>query len=78
MVSVILILLGLPFRQDVPVFVIPAMEAGSRRGQPMRMLAVAGASVAFVAFLASPIVVHGAIGAEMGTAVTGLKHMLGR
>jgi exosortase A len=78
MVSVILILLGLPFRQDVPVFVIPAMEAGSRRGQPMRMLTVVGASIAFVAILASPIVVHGPIGAGMGTAVTGLKHMLGR
>jgi len=78
LVSIILILLGLPFRQDVPVFAIPAMEAGSRRGQPMRMLAVAGASVAFVAILASPIVTNGPIGAGMGTAVTGLKHMLGR
>jgi exosortase A len=78
LVSVILILLGLPFRQDVPVFVIPATEPGNRRGQPARMLAVAGASVLFVAILASPIATRGPIGAGMGSAVTGLKHMLGR
>jgi exosortase A len=78
MVSVILILLGLPFRQDVPVFVIPASEPANRRGQPMRIVAVALGASAFVAILASPITVHGPVGASMDSAVTGLKHLLGR
>ena len=77
-VSIILILLGLPFRQDVPIFVIPDTEAAGRRGQPTRIAAVTAVSAAFVALLASPIVTEGAIGAAMGSAVTGFKHMLGR
>jgi len=77
-VSLILILLGLPFRQDVPIFVIPDTEPAGRRSQPIRMAAVTAVSVAFVALLASPIVTGGAIGAAMGSAVTGFKHMLGR
>jgi exosortase A len=77
-VSIILILLGLPFRQDVPVFVVPPMEPASRRGQPARMAAVAGLSVVFVVLLASPIITQGAIGAGMESAVTDLKQMLGR
>jgi len=76
-VSLILILLGLPFRQDVPIFVIPDAEPAARRGQPMRMAAVTAASVAFVALLASPIVTEGAIGTGMGTVAAGIKHMLG-
>ncbi len=77
-VSIILILLGLPFRQDVPIFIIPETEPASRRGQPMRMAAVTGVSVVFVALLASPIVTQGPVGAGMESAVAGLKHMLGR
>jgi exosortase A len=77
-VSIILILLGLPFRQDVPIFVIPETEPASRRGQPMRMAAVTAISAAFVALLASPLVTQGAIGAEMSAATGSLKHMLGR
>ena len=77
-VSIILILLGLPFRQDVPIFVIPETEAAGRRGQPMRMAAVTAISAAFVALLASPVVTEGAVGAGMNAAVGGLKHMLGR
>ena len=44
----------------------------------MRMLAVAGISFVFVAILASPIATQGPIGAGMESAVTGLKHMLGK
>jgi exosortase A len=76
-VSLILILLGLPFRQDVPIFVIPDTEPAARRGQPMRIAAVTAGSVVFVALLASPIVTEGPIGTGMGAAVTGFKHMLG-
>jgi exosortase A len=77
-VSIILILLGLPFRQDVPVFVIPETGPAQRRGQPARIAAVTAASVVFVALLASPIVTQGWVGAGVESAVTGLKHMLGR
>lgn len=77
-VSIILILLGLPFRQDVPVFIIPDTEPAARRGQPARMGAVTAASVMFAALLASPIVADGPIGSGVGSAVSGLKHMLGR
>jgi exosortase A len=77
-VSIILILLGLPFRQDVPIFVIPETEPASRRGQPMRIAAVTGASAVFVALLASPIITQGPVGVGMESAVAGLKHMLGR
>jgi exosortase A len=76
-VSLILILLGLPFRQDVPIFVIPDTEPAGRRGQPLRMAAVTTVSVAFVALLASPIVIDGPIGAGMAAAAAGFKHMLG-
>jgi hypothetical protein len=44
----------------------------------MRMAAVTGVSVVFIALLASPIVTESPIGTGMGTAITGLKHMLGR
>ena len=77
MVSIILILLGLPFRQDVPVFVIPESEQSSRRGQQQRMLAVASASVALIALIVSPIAADGAIGGAMESAATALKHMIG-
>ena len=77
MVSIILILLGLPFRQDVPVFVIPESEQSSRRGQQQRMLAVAGVSVVLIALMVSPIVADGAIGGAMESAATALKHMIG-
>jgi hypothetical protein len=76
-VSLILILLGLPFRQDVPIFVIPDTEPAGRRSQPIRMAAVTAVSVAFVALLASPIVTEGPAGAGMGAAVAGFKHMFG-
>ena len=77
-VSIILIVLGLPFRQDVPIFIISEAEAAGRRGQPMRMAVVTAVSVAFVALLASPIVTEGPVGAGMSAAVGGLKHMPGR
>jgi exosortase A len=77
MVSIILILLGLPFRQDVPIFVIPESGQGSRRGQQPRMLAVAGGAVALIILLVSPPIADGPIGAGMASAATGLKHMIG-
>jgi exosortase A len=76
-VSIILILLGLPFRQDVPIFVISETEPADRRGLQMRMAAVTAISIAFVALLASPVITEGAIGAGMQSATGSLKHMLG-
>jgi exosortase A len=78
MVSVILILLGLPFRQEVPAFGIPPAGSSNLRGQQMRMVATAGLSILFVGVLASPVVSHGPGAEAMDRAVAGLKHMLGR
>jgi len=77
MVSVILILLGLPFRQEVPIFTIKPSEQSHRRGQQLRMLAVAGGSLALVAVLVSPLGTGGPVGAGMEAAAGGLKHMIG-
>jgi hypothetical protein len=44
----------------------------------MRMAAVTGIAVAFVALLASPIIADGPVGTGMDSAAAGLKHMLGR
>jgi exosortase A len=78
MVSVILILLGLPFRQEAPVFGAPPAETASMRGSQFRMLAIAGASVALVMILVSPMMANGPLGVAMESAVAALKHMLGR
>jgi exosortase A len=75
-VSIILILLGLPFRQEVPVFIIPETEPAVRRGRPVRMAAVTAVSVLFVVLLASPVITQGPVGAGMGAAIGGIKHML--
>jgi exosortase/archaeosortase family protein len=78
MVSVILILLGLPFRQEVPAFALPAAETGTMRGQQARLAATASASILLVALLVSPLVTGGPIGGATTAAVVGVKHMLGR
>jgi exosortase A len=78
MVSIILILLGLPFRQDVPIFVVPESEQSNRRGQQLRMLTVAGGAFALVVLLVSPLATHGPVGIGMESATVGLKHMIGR
>jgi exosortase A len=78
MVSIILILLGLPFRQEVPAFAIPPAGSSNLRGQQVRMVATAGLSILFVGVLASPVVSHGPVAEAMDGAVAGLKHVLGR
>jgi exosortase A len=77
-VSVILILLGLPFRQDVPAFAAPAAGSSNMRGQQVRMLMTSGVSIVFIALLASPITVKGPVGGAIEVAVADFKHMLGR
>jgi exosortase len=78
LVSVILILLGLPFRQDVPAFATPVPDVRYRAGQPRKIAAVAGVTILFIALLASPLATRGPVGGAMDSAVTGFKHMLGR
>ena len=78
LVSVILILLGLPFRQDVPAFARPPSKIANPRAQRLRIPATAGVAILLVVALASPTVVQGPLGGAMESAVAGLKHMLGR
>ncbi|MDB5394172.1 MAG: eight transrane protein EpsH [Rhodospirillales bacterium] len=78
MVSVILILLGLPFRQDVPAFAIPSAEANNMRRQQLKMVATAGISILLIAILVSPITTYGPVGGAMDAVVMALKHILGR
>jgi len=79
-VSLLLIALGLPFRQPMATLVLPpsAAEPGSIRRAQIRMAMVGVASVALVGVLVSPIVVSGPPGNAMGSVVSGLKHALGR
>ena len=78
MVSVILIVLGLPFRQEVPAFDIPAGGGGNLRGRQPRMIATAIGSILFVGILASPLTTRGPLAATMDAAIANLKHMHGR
>jgi exosortase A len=78
LVSVILILLGLPFRQEVPAFAAPVEDPGYSGGQQRRIAAVAAAGILFVAMLASPLATRGPVAGAIGSAVSGFKHMLGR
>jgi exosortase A len=78
MVSVILILLGLPFRQEVPAFANPSADSSNMRGQQLKMFGTAGVSMLFLAILVSPVTTQGPVGVAMETAAMALKHMLGR
>jgi len=78
MVSVILILLGLPFRQDVPAFVVPPNQPADMRGQQFKMLMTAGLSVALISVLVSPLTLKGPVGGAVESAALGLKHALHR
>lgn len=77
-VSVILILLGLPFRQEVPAFANPPADSSNTRGQQFKMFGTAGVSVLLLAILVSPVTTQGLVGVAMETAAMALKHMLGR
>jgi exosortase A len=76
LVSLLLIVLGMPFRQDIPFF--PAQAAAPAAGRlQMRMAVVGLGSLVFVGLLTSPLVAAGPVGAAVGTAAAGLKHAIG-
>ena len=79
-VSLVLIMLGLPFRQPMPTLAMPDAAIGSRRVKsgPGRFLAVGLATALLVGILVSPMTVNGPPGNAMASAATGLKHALGR
>jgi len=77
MVSLILILLGLPFRQAVPAFPVTPVEPRDAGRQQTGMIAVGGITVLFVLVLTRPFVTEGPLGLAMGGAASAFKHMLG-
>ncbi len=76
-VSLMLILMGLPFRQEVPSFSETAPPADATyRPRPVMIGAVA-ASLVLVCLLTSPAIVDGLIGSAVGQGVSGIKHAIG-
>lgn len=77
LVSLILILLGLPFRQAVPAFPVTPVEPRDAGRQQIAMVAVGGLTILFVVVLTLPFVTDGPLGLAMGGAASALKHTLG-
>jgi exosortase A len=77
LVSLILILLGLPFRQAVPAFPVTSVEPNDAGRQQAGIVAVSTLTILFVIVLTRPIVTQGHIGGAMAGAASALKHMLG-
>jgi exosortase A len=77
LVSITLILLGLPFRQDVPAFPVIPADIVMVRGQPLRLFLAAGATGILVLAVTSPIIVDGSIGVALGGAAAAAKHLIG-
>jgi exosortase A len=79
-VSLLLIMLGLPFRQ--PLATLTLRHSHSERISPRRrqtqMLSVGLVAIALIGILVSPMTVNGIPGNAMASAATGLKHALGR
>jgi exosortase A len=78
LVSLILILLGLPFRQAVPAFPVTPVEPRDTGRQRVAIVAVSALTILFVLVLTRPIVTQGPIGVAMAGAGSALKQMLGR
>lgn len=77
-VSLLLILLGLPFRQPLAEFAGAPADKPPARYSQAAMLGVGVAFGAFVILLVSPPVAEGPIASAMSAATAGLKHALGR
>jgi exosortase A len=77
LVSLILILLGLPFRQAVPAFPVTPVEPRDAGRQRTGILAVGAATVLVVLLLTRPMVVHSPVGHALGDAASALKHLTG-
>ena len=76
-VSLILILVGLPFRQPMAEFPIVPPQAPTLRQSPLRVLAVGAVATVLVTILTSTMVVQSSMANSLGTAASGLKHALG-
>lgn len=77
LVSLILILLGLPFRQAVPAFPVTLVEPRDVGRQQIGIISVTVVTVAFVILLTRPMVLQGPLGTAMGAAASALKHLIG-
>jgi exosortase A len=78
MVSLTLILLGLPFRQPAAAFPVTPKDVDEGKPAQNRIVATAVAAIALVALLVSPVTVNGPPGAAMASAVDAFKHALRR
>jgi exosortase A len=78
MVSLILIVLGLPFREAVPDFPIDAHAPGPRRGARIAMLFVSVAAIGLAALLVSPAVSAGPAALAADRAIAALRSAIGR
>ncbi|HLG86194.1 MAG TPA: exosortase A [Alphaproteobacteria bacterium] len=77
-VSLVLILLGLPFRQPMAQFVSGPVDRIPARHAQVQAI-VAGALFAFLVLgLTSPIMTKGPMASALDSSVAGLKHALGR
>jgi hypothetical protein len=77
LVSLILIVLGLPFRQAVPAFPVTPVEPRDAGRQQIGIVAVGAITVLLVALLTRPMVVQSPLGNALGAAASALKHLLG-
>jgi len=76
-VSLILILLGLPFRQPLAEFDLPA-DRPQAQASPVALAGVGAVFAAMILLLVSQPVANGPIASAIGGASAGLKHALGR
>jgi exosortase A len=78
MVSFVLIVSGLPFRQAVPSFA--AAPSGPDRPEQtrLRIVGISAAALAMVCLLTSSWVSEGALGAAVARAVAGVRHVSGQ
>lgn len=77
-VSLLLIVAGLPFRQAIPAWPVAADGLAVTPRAKMLAVGVGAVAVLFVAVLAAPAIAQGPVGGAMGAAASGLKHTLGR
>jgi exosortase/archaeosortase family protein len=78
LVSLVLILLGLPFRQPVPAFPVTPVEPRDLPRQQTAIVATAAVAAVFFLLLTRPAVVEGPVGNALGGLVAAGKHLLAR
>jgi exosortase A len=78
MVSLFLIMIGLPFRQPIPDFPAPPAGGAPPRHPFARIAATGVLSIGLAAFLVSPIVSDGPLASAMDRSVVDIKRVLGR